>query len=141
MQKLKRPGFHTLELYMFITNSRSQRNKKIPEHRFVDIAKYEAGEKFQQKIFNTIVVGAGQSLKFLRQITTNYRAFSKFRYRNLHPLISIIKLQKKQVRKSSFYITTQANVNSSQDLTFILEFEKVVQLKSNQRSLVKVETL
>ena len=64
MHKLKRPGFHTVELYIFITNSRSKRNKKIPGQRFVDIAKQETGEKFQQKILNSIVVEAGQSLQF-----------------------------------------------------------------------------
>ena len=38
MQKLKRPGFYTLVFYIVINNSRSKQ-KKNPEHVFVDIVK------------------------------------------------------------------------------------------------------
>ena len=57
----------------------------------------ETCAKFQQKIVNSTVVGARQSFQFFRQITKfleNTRALSKFKYGNLHPSVSIIKLQK-----------------------------------------------
>ena len=51
--------------------------------------------KFQQKLFNSVVVGTCQSFKFLRQNTwflENNRALSIFLHEILHYLISIIKL-------------------------------------------------
>ena len=39
LQKLKRPGFYTFIVYIFINNSRSKQNAKNPEHPFVDIIK------------------------------------------------------------------------------------------------------
>ena len=50
--------------------------------------------KFQQKILNSLVVGARQSFQFFRQNTwfrENNRALSKSLYGVLHYLISIIK--------------------------------------------------
>ena len=38
LQKSKRPDFYTLVCYIFINNSRSKQNNKIPERAFVDIA-------------------------------------------------------------------------------------------------------
>ena len=70
--------------------------KKNPTHPFVDIRKMEMCGKFQQKILNSIVVGAHQSFQFFRQITWflgNTRALSKFKYWILYHLISIVKLQ------------------------------------------------
>ena len=52
--------------------------------------------KFQQKILNSMVVGAHQSFQFSREITWflgNKRALSKFKSWILHQLISTIKLQ------------------------------------------------
>ena len=95
MQKSKRPGFYTLVFYIFINNLRSKQNKNNPEHPFVDIVKYETCAKFWQKILNIVVVGARQSFHFFRQFTWflgKNRAFSQFRYRILHNLISITKL-------------------------------------------------
>ena len=42
--------------------------KKIPHH-FVDTTKYKTSAKFQQKILNSVVVGALQSFQFIRQNT------------------------------------------------------------------------
>ena len=63
----KRPGFYTLLFYTFINNSRSKQNEKNPAHAFVDITKWKACAKFQQKILNSMVVGACQSFQFFRQ--------------------------------------------------------------------------
>ena len=62
-----------------------KKNKKNPKHVFVDIAKYDA--KFQQKILNSMVVGARQSFQFFRQVIwflENNRTLSKFKYWILH---------------------------------------------------------
>ena len=67
--------------------------KKI-SHPFVDIRKTETCGKLQQKILNSMVVGARQSFGFFRQITwflRNTRPLSKFKNWILHQLISIIK--------------------------------------------------
>ena len=60
-----------------------------------------------------MVVGARQSFQFFIQITWflgNNRALSKFRYRILHNLISIISLFKNQSVKANFKITTRATL-------------------------------
>ena len=83
----KKPGFYTLTETRFINISRFKQNKKNPTHRFVDIGKKETGVKFQQKILNSMVVGARQSFKFFRQITWflgNKRSLHKFKYWILH---------------------------------------------------------
>ena len=70
--------------------------KKNPEHPFVDIGKTEKCATFQQKILNSMVVGARHSFQFFRKITwflRGNRTLSKFKYWILHHLISIIKLQ------------------------------------------------
>ena len=56
-------------LQTLINNSRSKQNKKNPKHPFVDITKYKTCAKFQQKILNSMVVGAPQSFQFFRQKT------------------------------------------------------------------------
>ena len=69
--------------------------KKIP-HSFADIGKTKMCAKFQQKMLNSMVVGAHQSFQFFRQITwflRNKRVLSKFNYWILHHLLRIIKLQ------------------------------------------------
>ena len=65
----KNPSFYTFTKTRFINNSRSKQNKKNPKHPFVDIGKTETCAKFQQKILNSMVVGACQSFPFFRQIT------------------------------------------------------------------------
>ena len=79
---------------IFSNNSRSQQNKKNPEDPFVDIGKLETCATFQQKIMNSMVVGARQGFHFFRQKTwflKDNRALSKFLYGVLNYLISIIK--------------------------------------------------
>ena len=92
----KGPGFCTLTQIRFFNNTRSNQNKKNPEHPFVDIGKTETWAKFQQKILNSMVVGARQNFRFFRQITWflgNKRALFKFKCWVLHHLIGTIKLQ------------------------------------------------
>ena len=70
--------------------------RKNPKHPIVDIGKLETGAKFQQKILNSMVVGACQCFQFFRQITgflRNNGALSKFKYWISHHLDSIIKFQ------------------------------------------------
>ena len=43
--------------------------KKIPTHPFVDITKQKTSAKFQQKILNSMVVGARQSFQFFGEKT------------------------------------------------------------------------
>ena len=57
----KRPGFYTLGFYNFINNLRSKQNKKNPTQLFVAIIMQKTCAKFQQKIFNYMVVGTRQS--------------------------------------------------------------------------------
>ena len=51
----------------FANNSRSKQNFENPEHLFADIDKEETCVMFQQKIWNSVVVGARQSFQFFRQ--------------------------------------------------------------------------
>ena len=43
--------------------------KKNPEHTFVDIGEQETCARFQQKLLNSMVVGARQSFQFFKQKT------------------------------------------------------------------------
>ena len=67
LQKLRRPGFNKLVFYIFFYNSRSKQNLKNPEHPFLDIINYKTCAEFQQKILNSMAVGARQSFQFFRQ--------------------------------------------------------------------------
>ena len=75
-------------------NSISKQNKKNPEHLFVDIGIQETSVKFQQKILNSMVVGARQNFQFFRKtwFLENNWGLSKSLYGILHYLISIVKL-------------------------------------------------
>ena len=69
-------------------------NAKQP---FVDIGKQETYEQFQQKKSNLMVFEARQIFQLFRQITRflrNNGPLSKFSYRILHFLISIINYKK-----------------------------------------------
>ena len=58
-----------------------------------------------------MAVEGHQSFQFFRQIAwflENNKALSKFRYRILHHLISITKLEKNYSIKADFNLTTQA---------------------------------
>ena len=64
------------------------------KHHFADIGKWETCAKFQQKILNSVAVGARQSFQFFKEKTwflENDRALSKFLSGILHYLSSIIK--------------------------------------------------
>ena len=92
--KLKMTWFLHAKEASFLNDSRSKRNKKNLEHPFVDVSKKEMCVKFQQKILNSMVVGARQSFQFFRQtiwFLENHRALSRIFYGILHYLISIIK--------------------------------------------------
>ena len=58
---------------IFANNSRSNQNKKNPEHSFVDIGKQETRAKFRQKILKSKVLGARQ----IFQISDKMPGFSK----------------------------------------------------------------
>ena len=71
----------------FANNSRSKQNEKNLEHPIVGIGKKETQDKFQQRILNSMVVGARQNFDIFRQKTwflKNNRALSKFLYEILH---------------------------------------------------------
>ena len=81
-------GFFT---FLLIT----QNLNKNPGHTFLEISKYKTWAKFQQKILNSVVVGAHQSFGIFRQNTWFLEiniTLSIFLYGILHYLISIIKL-------------------------------------------------
>ena len=93
-KNIKNECEETRSFLIFANNSRSQQNKKNPEDPFVDIGKLETCATFQQKIMNSMVVGACQGFQFFRQKTwflKDNRALSKFLYGILNYLISIIK--------------------------------------------------
>ena len=67
--------------FIFANGSRSKQNKKNPEHPFVNISQWELCGKFQQKILNSVVVGARQRFQFFIKKTwflENNKAMSKF---------------------------------------------------------------
>ena len=69
--------------------------KKNPKHSFVDIIAWKTCAKFHQKLLNSLVVEARRKFQFFRQIISfleHNRALSRFTYRILHYLNSIIKL-------------------------------------------------
>ena len=53
---------------MQIIQDLNQINKKNSKHFFVAIGKSETGTKFQQKIFNFMIVGACQCSQFSKKI-------------------------------------------------------------------------
>ena len=70
----KRPGFYTLTetkcfTFLLITEDLNKNKKKNPEHLFVDTVKYVTCAKYQQKILNSMVVGACQKFELFKQIT------------------------------------------------------------------------
>ena len=68
---------------IFANNSTTKQQKKNPEHPFLGIGKKKTCANFQQKIFNSMVVGTRQSIQFLRQkawFFENNRALCKFLY-------------------------------------------------------------
>ena len=99
----------TLAFYIFVNNSISNQNKKKSQTRFW----------WHRELGNVCEI-SGKNIKFCRnwslskfsifqtQITwflRNNRALSKFRYRVLNNLISLIKLLKNQSVKANFKIT------------------------------------
>ena len=69
--------------------------------------------KFQQKVLNSVVVGAHQSFQFFKQITwflRNNAALSKFRYQILYYLINQVII--KSVGESQFYINYVSHLES-----------------------------
>ena len=65
-----------------------------------------------------MVIGARQSFQSFRQITCflgNTRALSKFRYRILHNLISIIRSEENQSVIANFKLATQATLIESNE--------------------------
>ena len=66
-----------------MNNSRSKQNKKHPQHLFVDTGKTELCANFQQKILNSMAVGAREIFQFFGKKTWflgNKRALFKFKY-------------------------------------------------------------
>ena len=47
--KIKKPGFYTLILYIFINNLRSKQNKKNPEHPFLTLLSRKRVQDFTKK--------------------------------------------------------------------------------------------
>ena len=94
-KSVKNECVETRSFLICANNSRSKQSKKNPAQPFADIGKKETCAEFQQIILNSGVAGARQNFKISRQNTwflENNRALSKFLYRILHSLISIIKL-------------------------------------------------
>ena len=88
-------GVETRSFFILANNPNSKPDRKNPEHTSVNIRKWQLSTKFQQKLLNSMVVGARQSLQFFRKNTwffENGRALSKFLYDILHYLINITKL-------------------------------------------------
>ena len=86
-------------VYIFIDNSRSKQNKKqrkeIPNILLYTSWSKKRVQNCSEKYQTLMVVSARQSFQFFRQVAwflENKRALSKFRYRILHYLFSIIKL-------------------------------------------------
>ena len=80
---IKNTWFLHTHFFIFIDNSRSEQNKKILEHPFVEISKQGTCARFQQKILNFMLIGACQNLQFFKQTTCvlgNNRDLFKFRY-------------------------------------------------------------
>ena len=78
-------------LFYFFEITQDLNKIKKPEHSLVSRRR----EEFQQKIFNSVVVGVCRSCQFFRQKTwflKNNSVLSKFLYGVLHYLISSIKL-------------------------------------------------
>ena len=57
---------HLFFIFLLITEDL---NKKNVEHFFADIIKYKTSAKFQQKILNSMIVGAHECFQFFRQKT------------------------------------------------------------------------
>ena len=80
---------------IFEYNSKSEQNKKNPEHAIGDTSKWKRCGKFQYKILNCRLVGARRNFQIFKQNTwflEHNRTLSNFFSGILHCLISIIKL-------------------------------------------------
>ena len=72
--------FERVETKSFFILGNYSSSKQILKIPFVDIGKWEAWAKFQQKLLNSVVAGARQSFQFFRQniwFFENNRALSK----------------------------------------------------------------
>ena len=64
----KRSGFYTLIFYTFINNSRSKKNKKVPDNLLLTLLSIKSVQSFsKKKKLSSMVVGAHQSFQFFRQ--------------------------------------------------------------------------
>ena len=101
-------------LLIFANNSRSKQNKKNPTHAFVDIGNKETRTKFQQKIQNCKVVGAGQIFQIFRQNTCfleNNRALSDFFVWDFALINQYHQIIIKSVHKRLFHFNHASDLN------------------------------
>ena len=67
--KIKKDLVSTHSFFTLLLITQDLNKIKHPAHPFVDITKQKTCAKFQQKILNSMVVGAPQSFQFFRQKT------------------------------------------------------------------------
>ena len=108
--KIKRTW--NLEVYenhiFYASNSRSKLNPKNLEYCSVDIGKWEACAKFQQKIFNSTEVGAHQSFQFFRHFSPKQCLNFVWEFALLNYYYQIIKIS---VLKTQLYINQASHLN------------------------------
>ena len=92
----------------YASNSRSKLNPKNLEYCSVDIGKWEACAKFQQKIFNSTEVGAHQSFQFFRHFSPKQCLNFVWEFALLNYYHQIIKIS---VLKTQLYINQASHLN------------------------------
>ena len=65
--KIKKDQVSAHSFFTFLLITQDLNKIKNPEHPFLDIIKQNTCSKFQQKILNSMIVGARQSFQFFRQ--------------------------------------------------------------------------
>ena len=98
----------TTSFLNYASNSRSKLNPKNLEYCSVDIGKWEACAKFQQKIFNSTEVGAHQSFQFFRHFSPKQCLNFVWEFALLNYYHQIIKIS---VLKTQLYINQASHLN------------------------------
>ena len=125
----------TTSFLNYASNSRSKLNPKNLEYCSVDIGKWEACAKFQQKIFNSTEVGAHQSFQFFRHFSPKQCLNFVWEFALLNYYHQIIKIS---VLKTQLYINQASHLNVNIYLFIYLISKNLVSTFFTSQNTIKI---
>ena len=125
----------TTSFLNYASNSRSKLNPKNLEYCSVDIGKWEACAKFQQKIFNSAEVGAHQSFQFFRHFSPKQCLNFVWEFALLNYYHQIIKIS---VLKTQLYINQASHLNVNIYLFIYLISKNLVSTFFTSQNTIKI---